>query len=630
MKRFFVNILMSIFTLSFFVGCQKKGMEVSDKERDQKIIATFVLGKVAKKTQVGNWDIVKVGDILDPNQVIRLAEKSRLTLQTETGSVITLSDESEIVISSIINPSTGDEKTEVNLSEGKAVVNPRDIKGLPNSSFSVRTPAMVAGVRGTVFSIEHSKGESKVMVKEGKVVVKPAIKSEVQEKLEIEVKEGQKSSIDKNTVKEIEKKVAENKIEDIKLQDKVEAITEEENKKLEEDVKSIVKFDLKVDTEKEQVVKKNTYSLTVIALGSDIYINDEMKGSEYMSALYPEGKIKIEIKKDGNVLLSKEIELNSDITVDYTPIDNFKKDVNETIEKKELTPLYSIKLGNSKLFISGDYSIGVSGTKVVFTDNQKVLKEVYCNPKVTPLITEKAVFVYDGGISVYSSTGELLNKVKIGTILFPTDFGFHNGVAYIYDSIGNVLGIDEKGNKVFEEKIRGTITGIGVNNGYVSIATVSGIYLVKDGKIVSNFEISGTKIINKVGILGNKNKFYIVVPQDNNIVTIRDLSGNIIGKISAVPADVEPVADDIFSLVYSNKAVLYNLNGEKIKEVTFSPGNFVIGNGAIYTWDKNKVYEYRVNFENRKELPEEINSVSVYGDKIVVYTKKFNVYNLNF
>ncbi len=640
MKKLLTNLSIFLFLYSsFFIGgCQKKGVEISDVKREQKVVATFVLGKVAKKLNNGEWDIVKVGDTIGSKEVVKLSEKSRLVLQTETGSVITLTDEAEVSINSILNPSSGDENTEVKLSEGKAVVNPRDIKGLSNSSFSVRTPAMVAGVRGTVFSIEYKEGKSKVMVKEGKVAVKPAIKVEEskQEKLpEIEVTEGQKTVINKDDVKELEKKLEEGKVEvnEITSISKVDNIVDETEKKmLEDDAKQIVKFDnIKFDENSGSVVKEDLYFVTVIAVGSDIYINGEMKAKDYLSASYPKGKILIEIKQDQNIVMSKEVELNSDITVDYTPVEKMKEEINKTIENKELSPLYKLNLGDSNVYIASDNVIGLTESKVIFTDNKKTIKEVFYDSKVKPFITNKAVFTYEGGnVAVYSSEGNMINKIKLGTIIFPTDFVFSNGIAYLYDSTGKVIGVNTKGQKVFEEKVRGSISGIGVSNNYVVIATVSNVYIVENGKIISEFGVdSSSKIINKVSVIGDTKKM-VIVPQDNNIISLRDLSGNILKKISAVPGDIETINNDVFAVTYSNKVVFYNLDGSKIKEIKVQPKMYFIVNGYVYTWSEKKIFRYGIDSEKTREMPEDVLSVSLYNNKMVVYTRGGNIYHIDF
>ena len=194
-----IKKVLGVFLFLFLVvQCSPKQgdkTELSQEKPIQKTIVTFVLGKAFVKPVQGEWTSLKVGNFILPQDSIRLQQKARVTLQTETGSVITLKDETEIVLNSFLDPQTKKEDTTVVLNAGKAIVNPRKLKD--NSSFAVRTPAMVAGVRGTIFSVEYRNGSSKVAVKEGKVAVKPNLSSlkgispEVEDQIEAsEIKPG--------------------------------------------------------------------------------------------------------------------------------------------------------------------------------------------------------------------------------------------------------------------------------------------------------------------------------------------------------------------------------------------------------------------------------------------------------
>ncbi|HOM38840.1 MAG TPA: hypothetical protein PLQ48_06695, partial [Spirochaetota bacterium] len=316
-------------------------------------------------------------------------------------------------------------------------------------------------------------------------------------------------------------------------------------------------------------------------------------------------------------------------TIDKVQI--YIDEINKTIENKELSPLYKLNLGDSNVYIASDNVIGLTESKVIFTDNKKTIKEVFYDSKVKPFITNKAVFTYEGGnVAVYSSEGNMINKIKLGTIIFPTDFVFSNGIAYLYDSTGKVIGVNTKGQKVFEEKVRGSISGIGVSNNYVVIATVSNVYIVENGKIISEFGVdSSSKIINKVSVIGDTKKM-VIVPQDNNIISLRDLSGNILKKISAVPGDIETINNDVFAVTYSNKVVFYNLDGSKIKEIKVQPKMYFIVNGYVYTWSEKKIFRYGIDSEKTREMPEDVLSVSLYNNKMVVYTRGGNIYHIDF
>ncbi len=204
-----ITMAVMIFALLFNQCVKKKGSDQTGKPgfRVQKIMVTFVLGKAFVKSEnTQNWKSLRVGKKLKLNDSIRV-KRGKVVLQSVSGSVITIKKSSEIVLNSIYNSKTGEEDTKLTLKTGRTTINPRKLIG--KSKFNVTTPAMVAGVRGTVFTVEHTSGKSKVAVQEGKVAIKPSVKNEkISEKIaSIEVKPGEKSELTEEKTKELEAKL---------------------------------------------------------------------------------------------------------------------------------------------------------------------------------------------------------------------------------------------------------------------------------------------------------------------------------------------------------------------------------------------------------------------------------------
>src|SRR6185503_18883383 len=112
------------------------------------------------------WRLVRRGDVVASSSHLRTQEKSRATL-TRDGNLILVDSATEILLPETLEG----EGTVVLQSSGNAIykVAPRK----PGTGrFEVRTPFLVAGVKGTRFSVQIQETRAAVSVIEGVVEVK--------------------------------------------------------------------------------------------------------------------------------------------------------------------------------------------------------------------------------------------------------------------------------------------------------------------------------------------------------------------------------------------------------------------------------------------------------------------------
>lgn len=114
---------------------------------------------------------VKVDQKLDPKGKIALADGDMLDLKTPMGDVLNFKDKTYATLSKLAQ-NGADKQVEINMPLGKIEC---DVKKLSKeSSFQVRTPSAVAGVRGTKFGVQiNESGTVSVSVTEGLVAVQP-------------------------------------------------------------------------------------------------------------------------------------------------------------------------------------------------------------------------------------------------------------------------------------------------------------------------------------------------------------------------------------------------------------------------------------------------------------------------
>lgn len=173
---FILTMLVLLFTWS----CKKESKEIernagSDIQQEaikqNSAVVIFVVGDVRTQDRK-----LSFGETISITDVVKTGKKSLCDLQlieSNSGTVIRLKPETEFKI----DPSTNPNQADVNLTlkSGSSLFKINN-KVSKNESIRVTTPTMVAGVRGTSFSIDISrKGDALIQVFEGSVVARPNI-----------------------------------------------------------------------------------------------------------------------------------------------------------------------------------------------------------------------------------------------------------------------------------------------------------------------------------------------------------------------------------------------------------------------------------------------------------------------
>ncbi len=115
---------------------------------------------------------LKQGDVLQKDQEVKVAEKSRMEVRFPDGTVMRLSAKSHLKLNQVTyNRQTDDKNVKVDLSVGKLWAKVKKLT-TPDSTVEVRTSNAVAGVRGTVYRVNVEDDKSALIkVYDGSVYV---------------------------------------------------------------------------------------------------------------------------------------------------------------------------------------------------------------------------------------------------------------------------------------------------------------------------------------------------------------------------------------------------------------------------------------------------------------------------
>lgn len=171
-------------------------------EKDIKIKVLEVSGKaeVLEKNIITDifespfWKDLKKGDVLDQGDKIKTSANSTIDIYFSNETFLKIGENSRVIIGENKIKEAG-QSTSIKLQKGKVWSR---IKGAWNrlTKFEVITPSAVAGVKGTIFSVETDGDKTTLKVKEGEVEF--AAREKKEEK--VTVKAGQSSQVINNKV----------------------------------------------------------------------------------------------------------------------------------------------------------------------------------------------------------------------------------------------------------------------------------------------------------------------------------------------------------------------------------------------------------------------------------------------
>lgn len=228
------------------VSCGKK----EDPAAVEKPVFNFkvqtVIGNVKIVTAAGEKAAVP-GDIVAVQDVIITGKKSITDLTYGSSGVIRISENSKVAVEVIAGDNSADSM--INLEKGRVFLT---LGKLQNTGFKVKTPTVVASVRGTSFvvSADTVKG-AKLAVMKGIVQVTPVKKGEAVEGKSIMVETGQKTDyVSTKTVDQVlegkkEISVADMTVKEVEeIQKEAADIKIETMKDVHEDIKTEIKKDV--------------------------------------------------------------------------------------------------------------------------------------------------------------------------------------------------------------------------------------------------------------------------------------------------------------------------------------------------------------------------------------------------
>ncbi len=133
---------------------------------DQALI-TFLSGRVYVY-RGEEWKSAGIGDFLEADDYVRVFADAYCEIQFGDGSVVAVQENTLIKMSQVFHGDQGLD-IELDLKLGTVLCSVQKLVG--NSKFTVTSPTMAFGVRGTKFFVQKKQGTTLVAVEEGKVAV---------------------------------------------------------------------------------------------------------------------------------------------------------------------------------------------------------------------------------------------------------------------------------------------------------------------------------------------------------------------------------------------------------------------------------------------------------------------------
>ena len=137
-----------------------------------KVTAEKIQGKVEMREGGGAWKALANGANVPLNAEIKTGANASCMLKWAGGNVVKVGSMSQLKVSQADKGANGSENSTVDLANGKVSAHAKKFNS-PDSSFKVKTPTAVAGVRGTdvVGEYDEETGDSSFGVADGSVGV---------------------------------------------------------------------------------------------------------------------------------------------------------------------------------------------------------------------------------------------------------------------------------------------------------------------------------------------------------------------------------------------------------------------------------------------------------------------------
>ena len=162
--RKIIKTILIIYVLSVAIGCGKNEPPAPNEFLFK--VQSFI-GDVKITGERGDIQI-KQGDLLNINDIIITGDKSFIDILYGSSGVVRVNENSKVSIAAI--PDKDNNSAVLNMEKGKVLV---ALAKLKKTDFNVKTPTLVAAVRGTSFSVVNDKSGAKVSVLKGTVAAQP-------------------------------------------------------------------------------------------------------------------------------------------------------------------------------------------------------------------------------------------------------------------------------------------------------------------------------------------------------------------------------------------------------------------------------------------------------------------------
>ncbi len=148
-----MKILRIAFIMVLVLGVAAAGYAV-----EKRAAQVMSLDGTAKMRPSGQnvWSPVNVGMILSEGDTMKTSPQSWALLNIDDGKIATVEvkERSEMLIAVLtIDPQTDTSRTLLDLAMGEVLIKAQKVHG-ENSSFEVKTPTSIVGVRGTTFNVK--------------------------------------------------------------------------------------------------------------------------------------------------------------------------------------------------------------------------------------------------------------------------------------------------------------------------------------------------------------------------------------------------------------------------------------------------------------------------------------------
>jgi len=240
-----ITALLPMFFLVLIISCGKGQAPPEDMV---KISIYNTIGTVTIKTGSGESD-AKSGQALTMGDTLVTGNASLADISYGKRGIIRISENGELRIDNIALMESGN--TDLDLKTGRIQ---GVLKKLGNTGVGIKTPTIVASVRGTTFSIAADSKKSRVSVAKGKIEVNPVHRGTVIKTEAVFVEEKQSIEIDLDTAEKIAEgkkpKLAAVPIkreEIIEIKDALKDMKPELIKGLDEEVKKEIEENKKID-----------------------------------------------------------------------------------------------------------------------------------------------------------------------------------------------------------------------------------------------------------------------------------------------------------------------------------------------------------------------------------------------